>query len=707
VGFVRRGTRHLLAAVLLLGLLALIPSAAAAQTFAGKVTNYVDQRQQTALSFGDRSHWLQPWRAYLDTVPATKLRDAVGIHWNFEMIRSQDAPAIARLLGANGFRRVRYDIEWSRVDYDDPSRLTNIGELETVIGAFRDRGLRPLILLNGNHWFGAGPRKQLTVKLVEPASEEARSVHVDATTASQIVPRRSGLDLGPGAAPRPNVLFTSVDSNGVAALSKPLPRALASGDHAGSTLRYEPFGSPRMPDGSPNPRFEQTLRGWLDYVGVVTREVERIVGNEQFDVEIWNELSFGSDGLDIDNYYDPPIDNGQGEVTSEVLKRTVAWIRDPANGVSGVGIGNGFANLRPWDAGSTSPPGLSAIDKHPYLLSGMRNFAPSLAWQTVDETRPLDAQGDIDGTQNASGNWSERFTPTYDSWHPEYYLWATHKVQRYFGFPIQMDHLIRDLSPITTTIGDVEHGRTTHPPGAPAPGMWITEMMVDPSAVPTQFGVTASDRLHLQAKATLRTLTSFVNKGASAVQLYSVSDGNFGLVANSFFSSLASTGSYPGDTAGGEVMDSVRRLSATVSDATSISQPRQLSLIEIGDYKGNKQFDGDGTADHPPLYNRDVLAFLPFQVTDKKFVIPIYVMTTNLAKNYKPGAPSTDGARYDMPSETYRLTIGNLRARGAKFSATDPLAGTSVPVKVVSKASDRVVVEMAVTDSPRILTIRE
>jgi hypothetical protein len=36
----------------------------------GAVTQYVDPMQQTALAFGARSHWLQPWRAYLDTVPS-------------------------------------------------------------------------------------------------------------------------------------------------------------------------------------------------------------------------------------------------------------------------------------------------------------------------------------------------------------------------------------------------------------------------------------------------------------------------------------------------------------------------------------------------------------------------------------------------------------------------------------------------------------
>jgi hypothetical protein len=99
--------------------------------------------------------------------------------------------------------------------------------------------------------------------------------------------------------------------------------------------------------------------------------------------------------------------------------------------------------------------------------------------------------------------------------------------------------------------------------------------------------------------------------------------------------------------------------------AASISTRRQLPLLEIRGYAGNKQFEGDGTADHPPLYNRDALAFLSFQVTSSKFVIPVYVMTTNAAKLCKTGAPSTDPIRYDMPPETYGLTIGNVRGAPA------------------------------------------
>jgi len=890
------------------------PGAAFGQTFAGKVTNYVDPGQQTKLSFGDRSHWLQPWRAYMDTVPATRLRDAVGIQFN---VQPQEADSTARLLAANGFRRARVEVAWSSIAYDSPTRIGDPAPLRTKLAALKARGIRPLILLNSHH--GApGPLRRWKATTVEPAARDARRLHLDATSLSQVVPGKTGLDSLTGQFKAADILFTAKDTNGWVTLSKPLPKDLAAGSYAASTLKYEPFQRPRLADGSPNPDFEETVRGWLDYLGAVTAEVRSDLGSDAFDVEVWNEQSFGADFLNADNYYDPPVgqtypaavhetsgltsywrlaepsgttttdsrgsndgtftgplalgqagalagdnnsairfDGGyvsvpdassldladrlsleawvrrganganhvivgkgnqsyvlwitgdrltlrkgsvaniaqstttltadkrwhhvaatkdgsavhlyidgvdvtgtvtnqaladntgtlqigasgggntfrglidevslysaplsaatvkahydagrldpvatRGSADKDILARSVSFLRDPAHGVPQVGIGNGFASQRPWDAGSTSPVGLTAIDKHPYLYSGMRRFPPAV----VDETRPLDAQGDVDGTQNGLGDWSERFTPTYDSFHPEYYLWGTHKVQRYSGFPIQMDNLIRDLSPITTSINGVAHGRSTRPAGGAAPGMWVTEMNIDPAGAPSSFGLTLSDRLHFQAKTTLRTLVSFVNKGVSALDFYAVKDGNFALVSQSFFDTLGSGGTYPGDGAGGEVMDSVRRLIGGFAGAASISTPRQVSLLEIGDYAGRKQFETDGTADHPPLYNRDVLAFLPFQVTSNRFVIPVYVMTPNLAKIYKTGAPSSDRTRYDMPPETYRLTIGNVRGTGAKVSATDPLTGATVSVNVISRGSDRIVVELPITDSPRLLTIRE
>lgn len=62
----------------------------------------------------------------------------------------------------------------------------------------------------------------------------------------------------------------------------------------------------------------------------------------------------------------------------------------------------------------------------------------------------------------------------------------------------------------------------------------------------------------------------------------------------------------------------------------------------------------------------------------------------------------------DLLQSRYRLTIGGLR-RGArvKVSATDPLTGGPVAVRRLSARGGRLVVELALTDSPRLLYVSD
>jgi hypothetical protein len=249
--------------------------------------------------------------------------------------------------------------------------------------------------------------------------------------------------------------------------------------------------------------------------------------------------------------------------------------------------------------------------------------------------------------------------------------------------------------------------------------MWITEWNMDPWGAdpnnPANLGgpplpqLTDGDVKHMQAKAVLRFLTASVNKGVSAVYFYAAKHGNLALVDPAFFTALETGGgAYPGDNAGGETMLAVRRLSASLTGTQVIDQPRSLSLQEVGDYEGGKQFEGDGTDAHPALYDRDVVGFFPYQVNERRFVIPVYVMTRNIAKLYRPEAPVGDTSRFDLPEGRFRLTIGGLRDSGQiGVRASDPLSGRSVPTRVVSRSSDTLVVELPLTDSPRLLVIDE
>jgi hypothetical protein len=661
---------------------------AAPSRYDGTLTDPIDPRQFTAVPWESRSHWLQPWRAYLDTVPASRLLSAIGINFNVD---PAEADGTARLLAANGFRRARVELSWDHLDFDDPAKLAD-SDATTLLQALKRHGIRPLILLNANQ--GApGPIKALDVTVTQPATQGARELVLDKASAAQVVPGHTGLNALSGPAKAANVIFTSVSPDGKVQLSKPLPQALQPGAYHASTLKYEPFGPPKLADGKPNPKFEQTLAGWLRYVSTVTRTAKSIMGGENFDVEVWNELSFGSGFLDQANYYDPPRESGTGDVTAELLGRTVAWIRDPAHGVSHIGITDGFASQTPFPAGSVEPPGLTAMSKHPY--KGLQHFPAQALYNNI---KPVDALGkpsynELDGARR------DTFVPTYDALFPEYFLTA-----------IQTETMVRDLAPWNTKIAGFVHGRNAHPPGAPAPQIWLTETGIDPSgadpSVPGNSGrpkLSPADVAHLHAKTTLRTFVAYVNKGVGAVYPYAVQGTNLSLVDPNFLEKLGQ--GYPGDHAGGPTMDAVSRLVAAFAGSQPKPRVSPLSLVSVAQEGNHAQFQGDGTAAHPTLFDRDVLAFLPFEVRPGRYVVPVYVMTRDITKLYRPQAPASDVTRFDLPPEIFALTIGGIPPN-ARVSATDPLTGAQVPVHVDSRSGSRIVVRMPVTDSPRLLTIQ-
>jgi hypothetical protein len=631
----------------------------------------IESRQQTSVHFGERSHWLQPWRGYLDTVPASRLLGAIGINFNVE---PRDAPATARLLARAGFRRARVEVGWSSFSYADTRRLTAPLRLRRMLLALKAAHIRPLILLNANDQ-GPCPLRRFDVHVVTAAASGAMSVRLDSSSRAAIVPGRSGLTI-PAGSKAAAILFTSVAPDGTAALSKPLPQPLAPGTYPALTLRYPPFSRPRLADGGPNPAFERTLRGWLGYVGAVVENARRILGSTNFDVEIWNELSFGSDFLDINRYYESPVDHGVGDTTDAVLRRTVAWLRMPRRGLGGVGIGNGFASQRPWDSGTGSPVGLTAIDKHPYPPPP-KHFPADAAFNGI---KPLDALGHVDASPDGAGAWQDRFVPSYTAFLPEYSLTA-----------IQTETLVRDISPITTTVYGVPHGRFTHPSGGAPPQLWITEFNIDPGeALPHHRGSPNAVERHLQAKSALRALVAFVGAGARALYYFAARDPHFGLID-------------PRKRGGGKTIGAVGRLVRGFRGAISVGRTRPLELLEIGDFSGARQFDGDGTPAHPPLYDRDVLAFFPFELAAGRYVIGTYVMTRDVAHRYAAGADRP--AAFDLPPRRFRLTIGGLGGCDARVAMTDPLLATNPAVHVVSCTSRALTVEVALTDSPRLLRI--
>jgi hypothetical protein len=657
-------SRRLVIFPVLLAALAAVPSSAGPSTPAAGEPGFafsrpIDRRQQSLLDFGLRSHWLQPWRAYLETVPASRLRNGLGIVFN---VQPKEAERTAQLLAAVGFRRARIEIGWSNVAWSRRPRLKNAGRYRVILRALQRHGLRPLILLNANHGY-PGPLRRSRIRVTQPAPAGARTLELDRRSAALVTPGRTGLDSTTDYKAA-DILFASIEGTTVA-LSKPLPRDMAAGNYSVTTLRYEPF---RRPD---DPLFEETMRGWLDYVGLVTRQVKSILGNESFDVEIWNELSFGSDFLDLNRYYDHEVVTGDPAATQDtILRRTIAFLRDPDHGVSRIGIGNGFASERPWEAGSTSPVGLTAIDKHPY--SRRVSFPQPGRYKDARAVNPL---GRIDERQDEAGAWHDAFSPSYSAFLPEYYLTA-----------IQTEHLVRDLSPFATDLLGTRHGRFTHPRGSQPPVVWLTEFGLDLDQVP------AAAVRHIKTKMALRAAAAWINKGAGALYFYAVHHGRWALYK-------------PGAEGGGQVLRALKRFMSAFAGPDRLRHRQHLRLEAVADRHHRRQFEGDGTPAHPPLYDRDVVAFLPFQVAERRVVVPVYVMTRDLLRAYRPGLGRGDPRRYDLPPESFRLTIGGVAGLGATVRATDPLSGKDVPVRVVSRGRGRLVVELALTDSPRLLVL--
>jgi hypothetical protein len=157
---------------------------------------------------------------------------------------------------------------------------------------------------------------------------------------------------------------------------------------------------------------------------------------------------------------------------------------------------------------------------------------------------------------------------------------------------------------------------------------------------------------------------------------------------------------------GGTALGALGRLTKTfTTGAAAITQPKSLNLLTVTDTHNHAQFNGDGTPAHPTLYDRDVLGFFPYQVSNSRAAIGLYVMTRDLLSSWQPSRATTDPARYDLPPERFQLTITGITGLGTAVSAVDPLTGASVAVTVLSRTTDRIVVDVPLTDSPRILVL--
>ncbi|WP_125205960.1 hypothetical protein [Capsulimonas corticalis] len=636
---------------------------------AGKLsTSYIDPDQITKVPFGSHSHWAQPWRAYSATLPASVFLNGVGVNFN---VIHEDPQLIAKMLATHGVRSARLEIGWGSLSYDDETKLVPAQEkrLTVLLTALKDNGIRPLILLNAHQ---GGPCPNIIVNRVVAADAHTGDTTVRLKDTSGLKVGYSGLSYLVGYILADQII-TKIDGDTVT-LAKPLPKDLTAGATVQvGTLKYRPFSKPGTDD------YDATIAGWQKYVGVVAQYVAGVLGttgskDKGFDMEIWNELTFGNQFLTINNYYPGKYqDYNPQSIYTNLVKATADYVDDHASQFSGVEFGDGFANTIPWPAASDEPSRIWAIDKHPY---------PSRKTYPKDNAKGF--------TLNAKYE-QDSYAPSYTALFPEYN-----------GTFIQTESAIRDMAPIKNMVGRSAHGALSRQVNGKTKPMsvWLTEGNTAPGVDSPSTPV--DQILRIKAKSALRFYTFFLNKGATKVDLYAAMSANrtlgdreVGLIQTNFVDyALKKDATYPDDDSSytSPTLASLGRLTAKMKSGLDPNLTAQsISLTDISDTHDHTQFTGDGTPEHPNLYDRDVFAFLPFQVNSHRFVIPYYVMTRDILKPLDP--------------EKFTLTLDGFSGKKAAITVYDPINDKTVPVSVDSSSGQGAKVTVTAADYPYLLII--
>ena len=622
---------------------------------------YTNASYLTQLGFGQQSHWIQPWRSFLETVPAQQFLEGVGI--GFPTYEEINPNLVAQMLAKNGFRNVRIEIGWGQINVDEESKINAEERLTKVLEACKRWNLRPLILLN-LHQGVPGPLKMFDRLVTQNATQGATQMSLESTQG--LVVGRSGFsDLTDYWAAE--VLITKIEGNTVT-LSKPLPKAISAGEQARmATLKYRPFSKPGSAD------YKETLEGWKRYVATISSFVARKLGTTGtaslgFDLEIYNELTFGTHFLYINDYYDPDLEPYDEEsIWDNLVEATANYVAQNPSSFAGVGLSNGFSNTIPWTASSKQPERINAINKHPY--KGVLRF-PN------DESKNSKLGHDGQPTNEV---------PRYTALFPEYY-----------GTAIQTETLLRDTAPFDTNIYDTVHGRYGLSKNNPI-NVWITEVNIEPREV----GVTdAAIARALKAKSAARYFSFFLNKGVTKLQLYSAFDGQggdtgFSLLQANFVQYARESTVYPSNDSPytSPALQVTHRITDLFKQGLDplLTQTRPLEVRSVRDSHNHIQFAAVGN--QPPLYNREVVTILPYQVNKKRFVIGYYVMTRDVRQAFEP--------------EEYTLELGGLDPVEASLSAYDPFTNALVPMKLHTLEPNKLVVSLPTTDYPRFLVVEE
>ncbi|MEM6561446.1 MAG: hypothetical protein AAF656_07580 [Planctomycetota bacterium] len=695
---------------------------------------YEDPRQAD-IPFTWRSYYFDPWRAYMDTHPASRWSDGLGVVFNVNELSIEELDAAAAIAADAGITRARFEMGWGMLDWEgDALRPDRAAFFAELFRALAENDIRPMILLNAHH--GAPcPRRNVRVEVAEAA--EAGATRVRLADTANVRVNYTGFTGQAGRVAFP--LITGIEDDGWVTLSAPLEKPIPVGRARLVELKYQPFAGATFADGSPNPAAQETLDGWLTYVDIVTRfarEQLDAAGAEDrgFDLEVWNEYSFGSDFLNDDKYFEPDrafaadVSYSRHGRTREgheiILPMTVDFTNDRRDALGDVGVYSGFSNQRPWDSGAQLWPGQRGFSKHPYAdmrpgwwdgKSGL--VAPGHETESFSNRRTFDALGELDGTmlprdqrsghrQTEAGSF---FIPTMHIAMPEFHHTALHptfKTRNVLPFPSGFRGQFRfahngDGRPAELVY--TEHNLNRKPFAD-----WLAERHdtdVDDPRITTLMH-------HLGTKNALRTFAMSGHKGVGTVFLFALkrNDHDYAMVPEAWFDRLAANG-HELDAAlredVGPQLAALGNVSRVMASGRAVDVTRRLTVTRVVEHRPRLVFRGEGTTGRPDLFHRDDLVVLPYQLDDDRFAIIYYVATRNLMHAWHPDADELDPTRYDMPEQRFDLTFDNLRGTGLSAEALDPMRDEVVDVDVLESAATSVTLAVQATDYPRVLILDE
>jgi hypothetical protein len=598
---------------------------------------YIDPAQMDC-PWPKMSHYKQPWRGYMETRSGRDFLQGLGV--NLHIPGDRDELAI-RLLAETGFRTFRIEIGWGEMSWEE-TKLNHEDRFRKRLELCAKYGIRPTLLINAHQGVPC-PVRFYKRRLLKAAGKGERTLHLD--NVKDLVIGRSGLS-GLSDYWAAEALITQINPDaGEVLLSKPLPKELPAGEVEMATLKYLPL----YPAGTPE--FEETAGGWVRHALHVC-ELAKGAGIQDFDIEVWNELTFGTHFLNINDYYDPAAPKVTREQPDflraggrcwELARKTALAIKQAHPRVRVIW---GFSNTTFYHCPIEDlPPGIDGQSYHPYG-TGTREFTGR---QERSDQPPL-----------------ENFVPSYtlrmsEGWAPTF---------------IQTECLIRLLRP------GVRLAKAS--PGTSGFYHYITEHGV----LPPECGIKdEAGAWRLKALCAARSFCLWLNKGIDALHYFDAYEENpasFGVLP-------ANLRQLPPDSKFEEVatppMRAVRNLAKAFSGSVPLHKTDALQ-IEVTPL-GPQLTVFEGNATHPPLWEREVLAVLPFQLNPDRHAIAVYVMTRDVTETFAP-AP-------------FQFKLSGVK--GKEVEAIDILGDETPLLRTRDLGGSDLELRLYVTDKPVVLRI--